>query len=168
MDPPSNIKKVIIYDTNKNVEEEDEDECEQEQEAYIYKTLLNQNNHDIMSYTKQDIKNDKNDILQKLGLRGEEVKVFHKKLKDYRYIHDVHEVKHGSYARWINLKNKNVKLTNGGVIVKVIYDDKKNTGTVTIRNNMNRFISISFMNVLFFQKLTEQEDFLLNVIKYVK
>ena len=162
MEPPSDIKKVVIHDSSKDAENE------HEQESYIYKTLLNQNNHDIMSHTKQDIKTDKNDILQKLGIHGDELKVFHKKLKDYRYIHDVHEVKHGSYVRWVNLKNKSIKLTNGGVIVKVVYDDKKNTGTVTVRNNMNRFISISFMNVLFFQKLTEQEDFLLNVIKYIK
>lgn len=155
--PPSNIKKVVIQETSKD-----------EQEGYIYKTLMNQNNHDILSHTKQDIKIEKNDILQKLDLTGQELKVFHKKLKDYRYIHDIHEVKHGSYARWINLRNQNIKLTNGGLIVKVIYDDKNNTGTVTVRNNLNRFISVSFMNVLFFQKLTEQEDFLLNVIKYIK
>ena len=68
-----------------------------------------------MTFSK--IKNIKNDILQKLQLDKETLKDYHKKLKNYRYIDEINELKYGNFIRSINLNKETldeIKLNNGG------------------------------------------------------
>lgn len=161
MSDKNDIKKITI-NTNKNSIDENDVE-------YIVNTLENENNLDIISYTKQEIKTKKNDVFQKLNVDRETLLSFHKKLKDYRFIDDIHEVKHGSYIRWINLQNIKLSLTNGGIVTTILYDkEESDNSVITIKNNRNRFLSIKFDNIVLFQKLSEQENFLLDVMKYIE
>ena len=58
-----------------------------------------------MNLTPGKIKQYKNDILQRLGLDRETLKIYHKKLKNYRYCTDVLDIQDGRYVRWIPLKD---------------------------------------------------------------
>jgi len=130
---------------------------------YLKKALENDNNESIVNLTIQDIKSQKNDILQKLNLSRENLRENTKKLKEYRYINNINDLNYGSYIRWINLtKIDNLKLTNGGLICEI----KINNGIeILCKNNYNKFFVVNFDENLIFQKLTNQEKIILHVIK---
>ena len=132
----------------------------------LKKALENENNESIINLTISEIKSEKNEILQKLQLGKEDLKDNLKKLKEYRYINNINDLNYGCYIRWINLKNiENLKLTNGGFIC----DIKINEGIeILCRNNFNKLFQLRFDENLIFQKLTEQEKIILNVINNLK
>ena len=132
---------------------------------YLEKALENENNASIINLSIQEIKKQKNDILQKLNLSLEKLKQNTKKLKEYRYIDNINDINFGSYIRWINLKNyKDLKLTNGGFIC----DIKIGNGIeILCRNNLNILFQLKFDENLIFQKLTNQELVILNVLKEI-
>ena len=68
--------------------------------------LGNESNESIMSLNISKIKSLKNDMLQRLGLKGKELKIMHKKLKSYRYCSDMSDIQFGCYIRWIPLKTQ--------------------------------------------------------------
>ena len=135
-------------------------------ENELKKALENENNESIINLTISEIKSEKNDILQKLQFGKEDLKKNLKKLKEYRYINNINDLNYGCYIRWINLKNiENLKLTNGGFIC----DIKINDGIeILCRNNFNKLFQLRFDENLIFQKLTEQEKIILNVINNLK
>ena len=55
----------------------------------LQEALQNDNNLSIINTNIQDIKAQKNNILQQLGIKKTDLKIFHSKLKDYRYIDDI-------------------------------------------------------------------------------
>ena len=130
---------------------------------YLKKALENENNESIIQLSIQDIKCQKNDILQKLNFSRETLKKNTQKLKDYRYINNINDLNYGSYIRWINLtKIDNLNLTNGGIIC----DIKINNGIeILCRNFNNNFFKLNFDENLIFQKLTNQEKIILHVLK---
>jgi len=133
---------------------------------YLKKALENENNESIIELSIQEIKSQKNDILQKLNLSRERLKENTQKLKDYRYINNINDLNYGSFIRWINLiKYDNLTLTNGGIVC----DIKINNGIeILCRNNYNKFFQIKFDENLIFQKLTNQEKIILQVLKEIK
>ena len=133
---------------------------------YLKKALENENNESIIELSIQEIKSQKNDILQKLNLSRENLQENLKKLKEYRYVNNINDLNYGSFIRWINLtKYDKLILTNGGIVC----DIKINNGIeILCRNNYNRFFQIKFDENLIFQKLTNQEKIILQVLKEIK
>tara|TARA_B100001287_G_scaffold268483_1_gene264808 strand:+ start:2532 stop:2960 length:429 start_codon:yes stop_codon:yes gene_type:complete len=128
--------------------------------------LENESNSSIMNLTSSKIKTIKNNMLQKLGLEREELKMMHKKLKGYRYCSDMQDVQYGYYIRWIPLKNPdNIRLTNGGIIIDI--DIINNCVQLRIKNNMNRIFQIKLDECYIFQKITPQEKVILGVLDYL-
>ena len=134
---------------------------------YILNAVDNDNNESIMKYTMEQISAMKNDVLQQLQLPREELKVIHKKLKAYRYVNDLTDLRYGNYIRWVTLKDpNNIRLTNGGLICDTKF---MQTGVhILCKNKMNRMFQIKFDENLIFQKLSDQEQIILDVIKYLK
>ena len=82
--------------------------------------LNNESNEAIVDLDYSKIAKAKNDILQQLNLPRAELMALQTKLKPYRYIDDLADIRFGSYIRWISLKNPSViKLTNGGIICDI-------------------------------------------------
>lgn len=133
----------------------------------LLKALDNDENESMIDLTTSKIKSIKNDMLQKLQLPRETLKNYHKKLKDYRYVGELHEIRYGAYIRWINLKNiDNIRLTNGGIICDI---QVTNTGLwIKCKNNMNRFFQLKLDECLIFQKLSDQERILLKALDYLQ
>lgn len=128
--------------------------------------LDNEEDNTIINLTSSKIKQQKNDILQKLQLSRDKLKLFHKKLKQYRYCENLDDVHYGGFIRWIPLKNPdNIKLTNGGIICDI--KNYKNQPLFLLKNNMNRFFQINFDECLVFQKLTKQENIILAILDYI-
>ena len=130
----------------------------------LINALDNEDNERFMSLNKQIIQKEKNDILQKLQLERDDLKILHRKLKDYRYVDDLGDLKYGSYIRWIRLTNPdNISLTNGALVVDInIYDSGVQ---IKCKNNMNRFFNIKIDECIVFQKLSQQEIILLQIME---
>ena len=132
----------------------------------LLKAVDNENNEHLLNLTNQIIKKQKNDILQKLQLKRETLKIFHTKLKNYRFVSELHEIQYGAYIRWINLKkNDNIKLTNGGIICDICVND--NGLWIKCKNSMNRFFQLNFEECIVFQRINEQEKILLSVLDFL-
>jgi hypothetical protein len=153
---------------------------------------LNKIKEEIEKYrinNSSTIKTLKNDILQKMLFKGEELKNYHKLLKDYRYIDEIDELRYGSYIRWFNIEkmNKNeiskssdksndkndknktnisFDLLRGGFVVdlKQVLDDIH----ILCKNGIKLFFTIKMSNCIIFQKNTKQEELLIQILDHVK
>ena len=133
----------------------------------VIKSLDNEKNENIMQLTNAKIKEQKNNILQKLQLERSKLKSFHEKLKDYRYVDEISDLQFGYYLRWIPLKNPDdIRLMNGAHICDIkILDDGVH---IVCRNGYNRFMQLNLDENLVFQKLTDQEKIILKTLDYLK
>jgi hypothetical protein len=130
--------------------------------------LNNTDNKEIidLNITIDKINNDKNVILSNIILDNEKKQQLLEKLKVYKLVDELPELKYGSYIRWINIKNNyNIKLTNGGILCDIKI---KNSGIIlTCKNNINKIFELNMSNNIIFQKLTNQELILLSAIEFV-
>ena len=126
---------------------------------FLLKSLDNENNNSIANLTSQKIKSIKNDSLQQLQLPRETLKMYHIKLKEYRYVDDLTDIKDGRYIRWINLTDPTkIYLTTGGIII----DIKICEGGIR-----NRKFQIKIDECLIFQKLSDQEKIILSALDHL-
>ena len=128
--------------------------------------LENETNASIMKLTNSKVKDIKNNILQKLQLSKEQLKSFHKKLKDYRYCSDMNDLQDGFFIRWIPLKNpEKVYLTNGCHVCDVLIEN--DMLQVLCRGINGRIFKIRFDECIIFQKISDQEKVILSVLDYL-
>ena len=129
--------------------------------------LEKETNKGILELSSSKIKQEKNDILQRIQLPREQLKKYHETLKRYRYIDNINEIIVGNYIRWINLSNPtSVKLTNGAFVTD--FKETPDTIYIVCKNNFGRFFNVDVNKCLFFQKLNHQEETLLAVINYLE
>jgi hypothetical protein len=128
--------------------------------------LNNDNNEAVVDLDYATIAKHKNDLLQQLNLPREELMTLQKKLKPYRCVNNLEDLRFGSYVRWISLKNPAViKLTNGGIVC----DIKEVNGDIHVKckNKMNMLFQVKMSEIILFQKLSEQEEVILKAMKYL-
>ena len=126
----------------------------------LEKALENEDNYNIAKTTTQEIKNKKNDILQRLQLNRDNIKLYHNKLKDYMYIETIEDLKYGANIRWINLKKlDNIKITNGGVLCDIKANNNGISLVIKLYNNI--YINLIFNENLIFQLLNQEEKVIL-------
>lgn len=106
----------------------------------------NINNETISSiastiYKSLTMNNISNDLIYK----------FCDKLKDYKYVDELYELKKGKYVRWIRGNN----LTNGGIVTDIIINE--DYITITCKNSINRFTTYKWDDCLTYQKLNTEE-----------
>jgi len=129
--------------------------------------LENDENSSIVNLDSSKIKTIKNNILQKLQIDREKLKLYHGKLKKYRYCSDLSDLQFGNYIRWISLKDpKKINLTNGAFFVDYIFEN--NMVKIVCKNSRNFVFQIKFDEVIIFQKMNNQENIILSVLDYLK
>ena len=132
----------------------------------LQEAIENDDNLSIINTNIQEIKAKKNDILQQLGLKKHNLKEFHSKLKDYRYIDDIKDLNYGYNIRWISLKSiDNIKITNGAVLCDIKILDKG--VALCLKTFNNKYFTIYLNENLVFQKISEEERVLLKAINYL-
>ena len=151
-------------------EKQDDDNHDDETKEMIDKllnTLENDKYEDLMELTFSKIKKIKNDILQKLQLTRNEIKSFHKKLKEYRYIDEINELKIGNYIRCIKITNpEKITLNNGGIIIDI--EVINSSLLIKCKNFRNQIFNIKFEEYLVFQKFNNEEYLLLSVLSKIQ
>lgn len=114
----------------------------------------------LKKYNSSNIFSVKQSLFELLDLSSEEIKKYHKSLQYYKVIDNISEINEGYYIRWINPNTK--KLMNGALVcdVEITEDDI----LVNCKTINNRFITISYNNNILFEKLSDDDLLLINVV----
>lgn len=132
----------------------------------LMEALDNDNNESIISLTTKKINEMNFRILKELHL-GREVTIdYLKKLKGYRYIDEMNELKYGAFIRWIPITDpKYLPLHYCGMIcdIKIM----ENGVFIVCKNFMHRHYTFKMDECLIFQKLTDQERVLLSALDHL-
>ena len=129
--------------------------------------LDNENNESIMNFTNKKIIEMNYNILKELHLDKETTLNYLKKLKGYRYIDEISDLKYGSYIKWIPIIDpNNLPLHYTGIICEIkITDD----GVFIIcKNFMHRHYTFKMDECLIFQKLSHQEQVILSALDHLE
>ena len=124
---------------------------------------------EIKKYNIQDsqtIKKAKIDMLKELLSNNSEIKEYYKLLKEYRYVDEIDELRYGSYIRWFNIKDPEATLSllRGGFIV----DITNKNGINILCKNRNKFFTIKMERSVIFQKNTNQEKLLIEILDHIQ
>jgi hypothetical protein len=134
----------------------------------LLKALDDDSNENLFNFTTKKILEMNLNILKELQLNKNETLDLLKKLKEYKYVDEMSDLKYGTYLRWIPINNPtNIHLTKGALFCEIkITDD----GVFIICKNIgysNKHFKIKMDECLIFQKLTGQEKVLLNALDYL-
>ena len=100
-------------------------------------------------------------------LQQETLKIYDK-LKDYKYVDEMSDLKYGTFIRWIPIEDpENIILTKGALFCEIKIKDE---GVFCICKNIGfpyRHFQISLDKNLIFQKLSDQELVLLSALDHL-
>ena len=132
----------------------------------LLKGLENEENASLLELDMSIIKSQKNDILQRMQFSKDDLKTYHKKLSDYRYVDEVKDLRYGSFIRWFNISHTDdIKLSLGGILcdIKVVNDGIH----LVCKNFRHKHIQIRMDECIIFQRLSDQERIILDVVGYL-
>jgi hypothetical protein len=134
----------------------------------LLKALDDESNETLLNFTTDKIREMNLNILKELHLSKKDTLELITKLKDYKYVDEMNELKYGSYIRWIPIEDPtNIYLTQGAMFCEMkITDD----GVFCVCKNFgfpSRHFRISMDKNLIFQKLTTQETVLLSALDHL-
>jgi len=96
-----------------------------------------------------------------LGSNQLDTNIILSKLEEYQYIDELDEFKSGSFLRWINLESNVQSLTRGAYFCSVSITEN---GCALVCRAGHRFFQVKMDTCIVFQKLTFQEQLLINAI----
>jgi hypothetical protein len=133
----------------------------------LINALDNETNDSIMSLTSRKILETNLGILNELQLGKELTKEYLKKLKGYRYVEEISDIKHGGYIRWIPITDPTyLPLHNSCIICDIKITD--NGVLITCKNFMHRHYTFKMEEAIIFQKLTNQEQIIINALDHLE
>jgi len=101
------------------------------------------------------------EILSKVdNIKEDTVKLYCEKLKGYRYIDNLCDLRSGLYIRWIRLGDSSTILKNGAFFQNVRIAEST---SLLCKNSRNQFFSIRFDDCIIFQKLLPEEEIILSI-----
>jgi hypothetical protein len=132
----------------------------------LLNALDNDNNENIMNLTTQKILDMNLKILKELHLEKSITLDYYKKLKGYRYVDEIKDLKYGSVIRWIPINDpKYLPLKYCGMICDIKISD--NGVFIVCKNFMHKHYTFKMEECLIFQKLTHQERVLLSALDHL-
>jgi hypothetical protein len=134
----------------------------------LLQALEDDSNETLLNFNSEKIVEINLNILKELHLSRTDTLDILKKLKNYKYVDEMNELKYGTYIRWISIENENnIYLTKGAIFCEIkIADD----GVFCICKNYGsnvRHFQIAMDKNLIFQKLTSQELVLLSALDHL-
>jgi hypothetical protein len=129
--------------------------------------LDNENNETIMNLSSKKILEMNYNIMKELHLDKKTTLDYLNKIRDYRYVDEVNDLKHGSFIRWINITDPTcIPLTHCGLICDIKITD--NGVFITCKNFMHRHYTFKMDECLIFQKLTSQEKVIIYALDHLE
>ena len=132
----------------------------------LIKALDNDQNEYLINLTTKKINDMKIEILKELQLSKIELNEFINKLREYRYVDGMNEIRYGAYIRWIPINDPdNIHLTTGGIICDIKVLDKG--VSIICKNFAKKHYQIKMDECLIFQKISSQEQVLLSALDHL-
>lgn len=132
----------------------------------LMNALDNENNESIMNLTSKKILEMNINIIKELHLDKSTALDYLKKLKGYRYIDEINDLKHGGFIRWIPITDPAyLPLHHCGMICDIKITD--NGVLLTCKNFMHRHYTFKMDECLIFQKLTTQENIIIHALDHL-
>ena len=134
----------------------------------LLKALDDESNETLMNFTSNKIKEMNLNIIKELQLPRKDTLEIMNKLRDYKYVDEMNDLKYGAYIRWIPIEEPtNIHLTKGALFCEMkITDD----GVFCVCKNYGygqRHFQLSMDKNLIFQRLTDQELVLLSALDHL-
>lgn len=134
----------------------------------LLKALDDESNDNLFNFTTTKIREMTMSILKELHLPQHETTSLFNKLKDYKYVDEMSDLKHGTFVRWIPIDDpNNLYLTKGAIFCDMKIMDE---GVYCVCKNFGvpkRHFQIAMDRNLIFQKLTHQELVLLSALDHL-
>jgi hypothetical protein len=132
----------------------------------LMNALDNNKNESIMNLTTQKIQEMIFKILKELHLDRELMVNYFKKLKGYKYVDELNDLKYGGFIRWIPITDpNNLPLNQCGIICDIIISD--DGIYIVCKNFMHRHYRFKMEECLIFQKLSAQELIILSALDHL-
>jgi hypothetical protein len=136
----------------------------------LYKALDDDSNENLLNFTSKKIIEMNLQIINELQLERKYALEIMKKLKGYKYVDELSDLKYGTYIRWIPISDPDqdkIQLTKGALFCEIKI---KEDGVYIICKNYgysNKHFQIKLDENLVFQKLTDQEQVLLSALDHL-
>ena len=134
----------------------------------LLQALDDDTNENLLNFTTDKLREMTLNILKELHLSKKETLDLMQKLKDYKYVDEMNDLKYGTYIRWIPIENpNNIYLTKGALFCEMKITDE---GVFCVCKNIGfntRHFQIEMDKNLIFQKLTNQEMVLLSALDHL-
>jgi len=134
----------------------------------LLKALDDESNEGLFNFTTKKIQEMNLKVLKELQLPKDETLDFLKKLKEYKYVDEMDDLKYGTYIRWIPLSDPSeLELKKGAIFCEMKITDE---GVQLICKNFgyrSKYFQIKLDENLVFQKLTDQELVLLSALDHL-
>ena len=86
----------------------------------LLKALDDESNETLMNFTSDKIKEMNLNVIKELHLPRKDTLELMSKLKDYKYVDEMNELKYGAYIRWIHIEDPtNIYLTQGALFCEM-------------------------------------------------
>jgi hypothetical protein len=129
--------------------------------------LDNDKNESIMNLTTKKIQEMIFNILKELHLDKVTLLEYFKKLKGYRYIDEINELKYGGFIRWIPITDPDhLPLHYCGIVCDIVIKD--DGVYVVCKNFMHRHYRFKMDECLIFQKLNAQEQIIISALDHLE
>lgn len=134
----------------------------------LLKALDDESNETLLNFTTDKMREMTWNILKELHLTKEVTVELYNKLKDYKYVDEMTDLKYGTFLRWIPIEDPdNIQLTRGAIFCEIKIKDN---GVYCVCKNHGfppKHFQISLEKNLIFQRLTDQELVLLSALDHL-
>ena len=128
--------------------------------------LDNEKNESIINLTTIKLEETIFNILKELHLDKETFINYFKKLKGYKYVDELNDLKYGGFIRWIPITDPdNLPLNQCGIICDILIKD--DGIYIVCKNFMHRHYRFKMDECLIFQKLSSQEMIILSALDHL-
>ena len=133
----------------------------------LEKALDNTSNESIMNFTTDKIRDLNWKILKELNLDKSVAINYLGRLKGYKYVDELPDLKHGGFIRWIPITDPDyLPLNQCGIVCDIKIADEGLF--ITCKNFMHRHYNFKMDDVIIFQKLTSQELIILSALDHLE
>ena len=134
----------------------------------LLKALDDETNENLLNFTTEKLREMNLNILKELHLSKKDTLEILHKLKDYKYVDEMSDLKYGTYIRWIPIEDpNNIYLTQGAIFCELKITDNGVSCTCKNYGFKSKHFQIEMDKNLIFQKLTNQELVLLSALDHL-
>ena len=132
----------------------------------LLNALDNEKNESVINLSTSKILKMNLDILKQLHLDKQTTLTYLKKVKGYKYVDELDQLRFGSCIYWIPISNPTYLPLHHGIICDANFTDKG--VLIRCKNFMHRHYTFKMDECLIFQKLSQQESIIIAALDHLE